>query len=147
MSNQDFLRVCRAAFAPFLKELGFVMDCPSINGRFYHVDFTSIKHTVSISYEPGDDALFVMVFGRVNGELTDIDDRQKTARLTDLNARYMPLITKDEYVRNKAVFSSVKVRNKEESALLKAARELRLVLPKYLRSSQHRANSIEGTLG
>ena len=133
MNGQEFLRVCTAAFAPFLRELGFLMDSPSISGRFYRVNFTAAAHAVSVSYEPGDEALFVIVFGRENGELTDIDDRLKTPRLADLNARYMPNITSEERAANEAVFASVETRGKEESTLLKTAKELRLVLPKYLR--------------
>ena len=136
MNGQDFLRLCNVAFAPFLKELCLSMDSPSISGRFYRVSFTGAGNAVSVSYEPGDDALFVMVFGRENGELTDIDDRLKTPRLADLNTRYMPTITSEERAANEAVFASVSTRDKEESALLKAAKELRLVLPKYLCRSQ-----------
>jgi hypothetical protein len=136
MNGQDFLRVCKAAFAPFLKELGFSMDSPLISGRFYRVSFTGAAHAVSVSYEPGDEALFVMVFGRERGELTDIDDRLKTPHLADLNARYMPTITSEDRAANEAVFASVEVRDKEELAVLKAAKELRLVLPKHLRGSQ-----------
>lgn len=133
MNGQDFLRVTKGALVPFLKDLGFSMDSPSISGRFYRVSFTGVAHTVSVSYEPGDEALFIMVFGRESGELTDIDDRLKTPRLSDLNARYMPTISSEERAANEAAFASVEARDKEELALLKAAKELRLVLPKYLR--------------
>lgn len=135
MDGQDFLRVCKGAFVPFLTELGFSMDTPSISGRFYRVSFTGAVHAVSVSYEPGDEALFVMVFGREGGELTDIDDRLKTPRLADLNARYMPTITREERAKNEAAFVGVEARDREEVVLVKAAKELRLVLPKYLRKS------------
>jgi hypothetical protein len=134
MNGQDFLRIAKEAFVPFLKELGFVMTAPSISGRFYRVSFTGSAHAVSVSYEPGDEVLFVMVFSRKNGELSDIDDRAKTPRLADLNSRYMPTITNEERAENDVVFESTIVHDKEERLLLKAARELRLVLPKYLRS-------------
>jgi hypothetical protein len=134
MNGQDFLRIANEAFVPFLKGLGFVMDEPSISGRFYRVSFTSSAHAVSVSYEPGDDALFVIVFSRKNGELSDIDDRTKTPRLADLNSRYMATITNEERAENERAFESVAVNDKEERLLLKAAKELRLVLPKYLRS-------------
>jgi hypothetical protein len=134
MNGQDFLRIANEAFVPFLKGLGFVMDEPSISGRFYRVSFTGSDHAVSVSYEPGDDALFVMVFTRKNGELSDIDDRTKTPRLADLNSRYMATVTNDERIENEAVFESVVVNDKDERLLLKAAKELHLVLPKYLRS-------------
>ena len=134
MNGQDFLRIANEAFVPFLKGLGFVMDEPSISGRFYRVSFTGYAHAVSVSYEPGDDALFVMVFSRKNGELSDIDDRTKTPRLADLNSRYMATVTNEERTENETVFESVTANDKEERLLLKAAKELRLVLPKYLRS-------------
>ncbi len=134
MNGQDFLRIANEAFVPFLKGLGFVMDEPSISGRFYRVSFTGSAHAVSVSYEPGDDALFVMVFGRKNGELSDIDDRTETPRLADLNSRYMATITNEERAENERAFESVAANDKEERLLLKAAKELRLVLPKYLRS-------------
>jgi hypothetical protein len=134
MNGQDFFRVLHEAFEPFLKELGFSMDEPSISGRYYRASFTAQSNAVSVSYEPGDDALFVMVFGRKNGQLSDIDNRIETPRLGDLNNRYMATITHAECVANEKTFESVIVHDKEERLLLKAAKDLRLVLPKYLRS-------------
>lgn len=134
MTDQDFLRIAKEAFVPFLKEFGFVIDEPSISGRFYCVDFNSARHQVSVSYEPGDNALFVMVGESWNGKFVDIDDTAKTPRLTDLNSRYMATVSNDERADNEAVFESVVVNDKEERLLLKAAKELRLVLPKYLKS-------------
>lgn len=132
MNGQDFLRIANEAFVPFLKGLGFVMDEPSISGRFYRVSFTGSAHVVSVSYEPGDEALFVLVFRRENGELSDIDDRLKTPRLSDLNIRYMQKVTAEERSINDAFFKSVITQDNQEYLLLKAAKELRLVLPKYL---------------
>ena len=134
MNGQDFLRIAHEALEPFLKELGFAMDEPSISGRYYRVSFTAPQSAVSVSYEPGDDALFVMVFGRKNGQLSDIDNRKETPRLSDLNSRYMAAVTQAERVVNEKAFESVLVHDNEERQLLKAAKELRLVLPKYLRS-------------
>jgi hypothetical protein len=92
MNGQDFLRIANEAFAPFLKGLGFVMDEPSISGRFYCVDFNSADHQVSVSFEPGDSAFFVMVGESRNGKFVDIDDTAKTPRLADLNNRYMATV-------------------------------------------------------
>jgi hypothetical protein len=132
MNGQDFLRIAHEAFEPFLKELGFVMDEPSISGRYYHVSFTAAKNAVSVSYEPSDNALFVIVFDRRNGQLSNIDDRGAPPRLADLNSQYMATITQEERVAVAKRLESVAVRGHEEQQLLKAARELRLVLPKYL---------------
>ena len=136
MNGQDFLRIANDVFVPFLKELDFVMDEPSIGGRFYCVDFNSASHQVSVSYEPGDDAFFVMVGECRNRKFIDIDDRAKTPRLADLNSRYMPTVTNEERAENEAAFELVIARDKEERFLLKAAKELRLVLPKYLENQE-----------
>jgi hypothetical protein len=132
MNGQDFLRVIGDAFEPFLMTLGFSMETPSISGRFYRASFSGQKNSVSVSYEPGDNALFVLVFSREKGELSDIDDRAKTPRLADLNSRYMSLVSDTERATNEVFFQSVAVRDREERQLLKCAKELRLVLPKYL---------------
>lgn len=134
MNGQDFLRIAHEAFEPFLKELGFSMDEPSISGRYYRASFTASSNAVSVSYEPGDNALFVMVFGRKNGQLSDIDNRTETPRLADLNNRYMATVTQVERVANEKAFDTVMVHDQEERLLLKTAKELRLVLPQYLRS-------------
>jgi hypothetical protein len=134
MNGQDFLRVSHEAFEPFLKELGFSMDEPSISGRYYRVSFTAPQSAVSVSYEPGDDVLFVMVFGRKDGQLSDIDNRKETPRLSDLNSRYMAAVTQAERTMNEKAFESILIHDNEERQLLKAAKELRLVLPKYLHS-------------
>jgi hypothetical protein len=132
MNGQDFLRITNEAFVPFIKGLGFAMEEPSASGRFYRVTFTGSDHVVSVTYEPGDHALFVRVFSRKNGELSDIDDRRETPRLTDLNSRHTASITAEERAENERYFECVAANDEEERLLLKAAKELRLVLPKYL---------------
>jgi hypothetical protein len=137
MNGQDFLRIVNEAFAPFLKDLGFTMDTPSISGRLYRASFTGQNHSVSVSFEPGDESFFVLVFSREHGELSDMDDRLKTPRLSDLNNRYMSTVSSEERAANEAAFKSVVARDDEERNLLKSAKELRLVLPKYLTNQRH----------
>jgi hypothetical protein len=114
------------------------METPSLSGRSYRATFTSPEEVVSVSYEPGDEVLFVMVFCRQNGGLSDIDDRSNTPRLSDLNMRYMHTITKEERLENEVIFGAIEPRDNEERLLLKAAKELRLVLPKYLHDARRR---------
>lgn len=132
MNGTNFLRIVEVAFAPFLERLGFVMDEPSISGRSYRVSFVSSTHAVLVSFEPGDEARFVMVFSRTDGNRSDIDDRAVTPRLADLNSRYMSAVTCEERARNEEIFRPVVANDNEERLLLKAAKELSLVLPKYL---------------
>jgi hypothetical protein len=133
MDGFEFFRIADEAFAPFLAELGLSMDSPSISGRLYCVSFSSGTHSVQISYEPGDDeAPRILVFTKEQGHLSEIDDSIKTPRLADLNSRYMREIDIDERTANDAVVASIHVNDHQERLLLKAAKELRLVLPKYL---------------
>jgi len=135
MKGKDFVRLVRQAFTPFLENFGFKMGTPSISGRLYCVDFTTEVHTISLSYEPGDKALFVVVSSLGEGLLADYDNKEKSPRLTDLNARYMKLVTVDERAANDDAFSSIVAEDEAEHRLLKAAKELRLVLPKFLKNS------------
>jgi len=136
MNGQDFIRIAGEAFAPFLKGLGFAMGTPSISGRHHWISFTSNTHVVDVSYEPGEpgDALFVQVSTREKGKLSAFDDASKTLRLADLNSRFMQFVGDEERTANEAVFRSVVAHDKMERLLLKFAKELRLVLPRYLQS-------------
>jgi len=132
MNGQNFLRIINEVFVPFLSELKFMIDNPSISGRYYHVQFRNIAHVISVSYEPGDEALFIMLREREGDRLSDIDDRVKSPRLDDLNRLYMHAITVEERERSKVLFDSIMVHDKAEQLLLKSAQELYLVLPRYL---------------
>lgn len=132
MNDRNFIRLVREAFDPFLRGLGFVMDTPSISGREYCVSFSSQAHSVQIAFEPGDNALFIFVFRCQKGALSDIDDTTATPRLADLNKRFMSEVTADELAENQKFFALIQTNDEEECLVLKAAKELRLVLPKYL---------------
>jgi hypothetical protein len=67
--------------------------------------------------------------------LSEIDDRTKTPRLSDLNSQFMNAVTGEERAANLVAFASLMPRDKEERALLKSAKELHLVLSKYLADS------------
>ena len=134
MDGNRFLKITSTAFTPFLRDLGFSIEKPSISGRYYQVRYIGQFHIVTIAYEPGDNAFFVMVSTGKNNQLLDIDDRSKAPRLTDLNKRYMKMVTIEERLTNEAFFKTIEPQDKEENLLLKAAKELRLVLPKHMQS-------------
>jgi hypothetical protein len=131
MNSRRFLEIIHDAFVPFLLDLGFSLSEVDTSGRLYDVMFTSPNHAVSISYEPGDSSLLLIVHTIRNGQVSKIDDRNNTPRLTDLNTRYMKSVTPAELRAAKAAIENVAV-DEIERKLLKAASELRLVLPKYL---------------
>jgi hypothetical protein len=134
MNGQSFARIVCEAFEPFLKSLGFVLNPLAISGRLYLAEFASATHVLSVSYEPGDRSLAVILLGAKDGTRTDIDDRTLSPRLSDLNARYMNAITDAERSSNEKYFAALVAADSQERELLKAARELRLVLPPHLRS-------------
>jgi hypothetical protein len=132
MNGQDFTRITSQAFAPFLSELDFVEQPTQISGRAYHANFFGKGHTLSVSFEPGDDYFSIMLIANEANDLASIDDRAKTPRLSDLNARYAALISPSEREANEDYFAGVVVNHPFERQLLKFAKELRLVLPKHL---------------
>jgi hypothetical protein len=134
MNGQDFERLVHDAFS-FLGDFDFILDELSVSGLMYHASFVSLSNVISVSYEPGNNNVLILVHTLTSGRLSDIDDRSKTPRLTDLNRQFMKMITKADRASNEAVFKSVVVHDHEETLLLKAAKELRLVLPRYLASS------------
>jgi hypothetical protein len=138
MNGQDFLKLTTSAFLPFLKEMGFEMSKPDISGRLYSIDFKSSNHRVSVSYEPGDEVMFIIIFSVENGSSSNIDDRSKTPRLSDLNNLYMKNITLAQRAENDDYFKSITALDSAEHQLLKSAKELRLVLPQYIQSASEK---------
>ncbi len=132
MNDQDFSRIIDQAFTPFLKELGFVTQPKAISGRAYMVEFVGNLWTLSVSFEPGDNYFSVILLNNRMRGLAAMDDPQKSPRLSDLNTRYMGKVAPAEREANEAFFANVEVANPFERQLLKFAKDLRLVLPKYL---------------
>src|SRR5688500_18235780 len=100
MDSKGFVRIVNEAFVPFLDRHGLVMEELDLSGRLYEASFTTRDLAVSVSYEPGDAALFIMVFRVEGGDLSSIDDRSQTPRLADLNNRYLRGVTAQERLAN-----------------------------------------------
>jgi len=132
MNGHDFLRISSEAFAPFLSELGFQPNTPYVSGRHYRATFSSPTHTVSVSFEPGNDMFQVLVYSRVRGRPSAIDDHKATPHLSDLNARYMSMVSDAERTRRKSALEHLHANDDDDRTLLKLAMELSLVLPHYL---------------
>ncbi|HET7203581.1 MAG TPA: hypothetical protein VFI92_09460, partial [Steroidobacteraceae bacterium] len=96
----------------------------------YSVEFASTTHVVSVSYEPGDDYLLVVVFTVRDGVRSDIDDRRSSPRLPDLNRRFLHASDADELSHRR----SGGVLDPEEQRIQRVGAELAIVLPRYLQS-------------
>jgi hypothetical protein len=94
----------------------------------YSVEFGSDTHVVSVSYEPGDDYLLVVIFTVKDGIRSNIDDRAATPRLSDLNARFLHASDADELNRRRSEAALVP----EERRIQCIGAELSIVLPRYL---------------
>lgn len=138
MDGNGFLKIIRTAFQPFLLPMGFSAKAPSVNGRFYEATFEGTESVISVAFEPGENYFNVYIFGLEAGRLSDIDDRESTRRLSDLNSRYQHEVTPRERVDNENFFQQVIANDNAEKMLLKGAKDLRLILPLYLRDHASR---------
>jgi hypothetical protein len=132
IDSVSFKRIVETAFAPFLLELGFSADPVFLSGKYCAARFACGQRSLLISYEPGDDELLIVISERPLKSLPDIDNRLAAPRLSDLNRAYGSLISVNERSANDARFGHVQTRNGAEKNLLNCAKQLRLVLPKYV---------------
>lgn len=120
--------------ADFLPALGFHTRTLKCSGRLFLAEFESEHHLLSVSYEPGDEYLDIRVFSVANGQRSDPDDARLTPRLPDLNARYAASHGSDTSHHGRPAGASQDL----TSSLRKSLRELRAVLPSYLRDYEQR---------
>jgi len=134
LDSQMFCQIIHNVFEPFLNKMGIPLIELTVNGRFYIAEFNILSsHTLSITYEPGDWYMDIGICGTRTGDLSIIDDPIKSPSLSDLNARFYGSFTKDEIIQNTIYFQKFKGDNEDEKKLIKAAQDLRLILPKYLK--------------
>ena len=134
MTGDRFAELVQDTFSPFLSEMDFKAEKPHVSGRYYRARFVGLHHSLVVSFEPGDAYLVVILISNDDDDLAAIDDPQKTPRLGDLNRMYMAEVTQKERESNEAFFSSIKVEDRNELALLNCAKDLRLVLPRHLQA-------------
>ena len=76
-------------FDHFLQTYGFYIPGKySLSGRLYDAVFEKHNKTLSISWEPGDGCLEIILFQKDGRKLSDYDDRSQTKSLSDLNSEY-----------------------------------------------------------
>jgi hypothetical protein len=137
MNSQSFKNFSLRVFNPFLKEIGFSLSEIDFNGKFYSIYYDNSIYRVVLSFEPGDSYLSLMLQNKEHDDLTSIDNPEITPRLNDMNLMYMKDVGVSERRENDNYFSSITPENQIEKCILKLAKDLRLVLPKYLRNHCH----------
>lgn len=132
MNGSSFENIIVNVFKPFLEKIGFEMDSVFVSGRYYRASFVDLDKKLSITFEPGDDQITVMLITKKHDDLQSIDDPERTPRLSNLNAKYMGCVTASERAGNEIYFKGVKSQDRAEDRLIKCAKDLRLVLPRHL---------------
>lgn len=132
MTSHGFVTLTSGVLGRCLAGLGFSVDPPKLSGRECSATFSSERHVVQVSFEPGDALLLVLLRTRTRGGLSEIDDVQASPRLSDLNRMYMPRVTREERDAVEQATRDFKTGDAEELQLLKALKELCLVLPHHL---------------
>ena len=132
MTSHGFITLTSGVLGPCLAKLGFTVDPPKLSGRECSATFSSERHVVQVSFEPGDGMLLVLLRTRTQEGLSEFDDVRASPRLADLNTRYMPRVTHEERKAVEQATSTFKAEDRDELLLLKAVKELCLVLPHHL---------------
>lgn len=143
MTGERFKRLINEAFVLFLKDLGFVSQPIHVSGRYFRASFIGKEQTLIVSLKPAEDNKTVLLVTIGDDDLSAIDDRSKTPRLSDLNSRYMSDVVPYEQMSNDAFFSGIEALCAHERKLVKSAKELRLVLPKYLASNKYKGEATQ----
>jgi hypothetical protein len=127
--THEFVEAIETYFAPFLNGLGFELSPPiSISGKHYRATFSRSDRAVVVSYEPGDDYLFIALPTVVSGIQSDLDNRESAPRLSDLTGPAFANTSPAQIQANAAYFVEHDADGPLARKLLMAAKELRICL-------------------
>lgn len=132
MNGSRFESLVQSVFKPFLSDLNFEMEPIHVSGKYYRASFVDHRYKLAVSFEPGEEIVTVTLGTIGTHDIQPIDDPARSPRLSTLNARYMALVTSKERADNEVFFGQVQALDQIEHALIKCAKELRLVLPHHL---------------
>ena len=133
MTSDRFTYLIQKAFSPFLSDLGFKPLSLKLSGLHHSANFIRKDYTLIVSFESISEFCTAMLVQNNDKNLSSIDDPKKNPRLSDLNRMYMGRVTPSDRKNNELFFSTIKIKNQNENPLLRCAKDLRLVLPGYLR--------------
>jgi len=127
MTATEFKGSISLYFDHFLRCFGFLTPAKfTISGRMYDATYEKSNKSLSISYEPGDEYLEIILFEKNGEKLSDYDDRTTTKSLSDLNRQYTINIKNTDINKIDESFNSLVAENKELMQLKKKARELNI---------------------
>lgn len=125
MTAIEFKTSISLYFDHFLKLFGFPVPAKfTISGRLYDATYEKNNKLLSISYEPGDEYLEIMLFEKNGDKLSDYDDRSVTKSLSDLNKKFSVNFSDVGIKDIVNYFNGMKAVDAESKQLKKRAREL-----------------------
>lgn len=129
IDGQEYIKTVKEYFSFLETEYNMKLSDQVINGSFfYDVSYRDKRHSISISYENGEDYLQVIIFILSNGKLPNYDDKTRTLHLNRLNSVVLPAIDKNDLSLNNEYFLKFREEGGFKGRLLKSAKELRLCL-------------------
>jgi hypothetical protein len=129
MDGKDFIKAVKEYFSFLVTEENMKLSNEIINGSlYYEVSYLNKTHSISISYENGEDYLNVIIFILCNDKLPNYDDKTRTLHLKRLNSIVLPIIDKSELNLNNEYFLRFRKEVGLKGKLLQSAKELRLCL-------------------
>jgi hypothetical protein len=137
IDGKEYIKTVKEYFSFLETEYNMKLSDEVINGSLYYdVSYRDKTHSISISYENGEDYLQVIIFILHNGKLPNYDDKTRTLHLSRLNSVVFPTVNKNDLSLNNECFLQFREAGGLKGKLLKSAKELRLCL-KY----SHELNS------
>ena len=125
MTATEFKASISLYFDHFLVLFGFSIPARfNLSGRLYDATYEKHNKSLSISYEPSDEYLEIMLFEKCGNNLSDYDDRSATKSLSDLNKQYAINVKDTAIKKIDKYFSGFALVNEESILLRKQAREL-----------------------
>lgn len=132
MNGLRFKELIGNLYQPFMADMGFQMHPIFVSGRYYRASFIGHQRKLTVTFEPGEDQISIMLINNGDADILSIDDPERTPRLSHLNKKYMSAVTSAERSENELYFGSFKSLDHVEDKLIKCAKDLRLVLPRHL---------------
>ena len=125
MTSTEFKTYVSFYFDHWLEFYGFHVPANfTLSGKLYESIYEKNDRVLSVSYEPGDDYLVVMLFEKRGNCLSDFDDLSSTKSLSQLNKEFFPKVEKSETRKIDQYFNSLVAESEESKILKKKAREL-----------------------
>ena len=125
MTSTEFKTYVSMYFGHYLPLFDFqVSGGFTLSGKLYESTYETNNRALTVSYEPGDDYLVIMLFEKNGDSWSDFDDTSATKSLNQLNKEYFSKIDESEIREIDQYFNGLVAENEDSKLMKKKAREL-----------------------